>query len=59
MFEPQLVKKIEIYVDDMVVKSKLVTEHLEDLSDIFDVFRRHKLLLRRGIRQVFGLHGHT
>ena len=45
MFEPQLVKKIEIYVDDMVVKSKVVTEHLEDLGDIFNVLRRHKLRL--------------
>ena len=45
MFEPQLGKNIEIYVDDMVVKSKVVTEHLEDLGDIFDVLRRHKLRL--------------
>ena len=45
MFEPQLVKNIEIYVDDMVVKSKMVTEHLEDLGDIFDILRRHKLRL--------------
>ena len=43
MFEPQLGKNIEIYVDDMVVKSKMVTEQLGDLSDIFDVLRRHKL----------------
>ena len=27
MFEPQLGKNIEIYVDDMVVKSKVVSEH--------------------------------
>ena len=45
MFEPQLGKNIEIYVDDMVVKSKMVVEHLGDLSDIFDVLRRHKLCL--------------
>ena len=45
MFEPQLGKNIEIYVDDMVVKSKMVTEHLGDLDDIFDVLRRHKLRL--------------
>ena len=38
-------KNIEIYVDDIVVKSKVVTEHLEDLGDIFDVLRRHKLRL--------------
>ena len=45
MFEPRLGKNIEIYVDNMVVKSKVVTEHLEDLGDIFDVLRRHKLRL--------------
>ena len=45
MFEPQLGKNIEIYVDDMVVKSKVVSDHLGDLGDIFDVLRRHKLHL--------------
>ena len=45
MFELQLGKNIEIYVDDMVVKSKVVSEHLGDLGDIFDVLRRHKLRL--------------
>ena len=45
MFELQLGKNIEIYVDDMVVKSKMVTEHLGDLGDIFDILRRHKLRL--------------
>ena len=29
----------------MVVKSKVVTEHLEDLGDIFDILRGHKLHL--------------
>ena len=45
MFELQLGKNIEIYVDDMVVKSKVVSGHLGDLSGIFDVLRRHKLHL--------------
>ena len=31
MFESLLGKNIEIYIDDMVVKSKVVLEHLEDL----------------------------
>ena len=31
MFESQLGKNIEIYIDDMVVKSKIVSEHLGDL----------------------------
>ena len=45
MFEPQLGKNIEIYVDNIVVKSKMVTEQLGDLGNIFDVLRRHKLRL--------------
>ena len=45
MFEPQLGKNIEIYIDDMVVKRKVVSEHLGDLGNIFDVLRRHKLRL--------------
>nr|XP_023905818.1 uncharacterized protein K02A2.6-like [Quercus suber] len=45
MFEPQLGKNIEIYVDDIVVKSKVVSEHLGDLGDTFDVLRKHKLRL--------------
>ena len=27
MFEPQLGKNIEVYIDDMVVKSKVESEH--------------------------------
>ena len=45
MFELQLGKNTEIYVDDIVVKSKVVSGHLGDLDGIFDVLRRHKLHL--------------
>ena len=45
MFEPQLGKNVEVYIDDMVVKRKLVSEHLADLSNIFEILRRHKLRL--------------
>ena len=45
MFEPQLGKNIEIYIDDMVVKSKLESEHVNDLRNIFKILRRHKLHL--------------
>ena len=45
VFEPQLGKNIEIYVDDMVVKSKVVFEHLGDLDSTFNVLRKHKLRL--------------
>ena len=45
MFEPQLGKSIEVYIDDMVVKSKVVSKHVEDLRVIFDILRKHKLRL--------------
>ena len=45
MFESQLGKNVEVYIDDMVVKSKLVSEHLTDLSNIFEILKRHKLRL--------------
>ena len=43
MFEPQLGKSIEVYIDDMVVNSKVVPEHVGDLGVIFDILRTHKL----------------
>ena len=45
MFEPQLGRSIEVYIDDMVVKSKAVSEHVGDLTNIFEILRRHKLRL--------------
>ena len=45
MFELQIGKNIEVYIDDMVVKSKLVSEHVNDLGDIFEILRRHRLRL--------------
>ena len=39
MFESLLEKNIEIYIDDMVVKSKVVSEHLGDLRVIFEILR--------------------
>ena len=45
MFEPQLGKNIEVYIDDMVVKSKEVSDHVDDLGNIFGILRKHKLCL--------------
>ena len=45
MFEPQLGKNIEIYIDDMVVNNKLESEYVNDLRNIFEILRRHKLQL--------------
>ena len=45
MFKPQFGKGIEVYIDDMVVKSKVVSEHVGDLGNIFEILRKHKLRL--------------
>ena len=45
MFEPQLGKLIEVYIDDMVVKSKVVSEHVKDLEVVFGILREHELRL--------------
>ena len=45
MFEPQLGKSIKVYVDDMMVKSKMVSKHVGDLENIFEILRKHKLCL--------------
>ena len=43
MFKPQLGKNVKVYIDDMVVKSKVVPEHVGDLENIFETLRKHKL----------------
>ena len=45
MFESLLGKNIKIYIDDMVVKSKVVSEHLGDFRVIFEILRSYKLRL--------------
>ena len=45
MFEPKLGKSIEVYINDMVIKSKLVYEHVGDLESIFEILKKHKLHL--------------
>ena len=45
MFQSQLGKNIEIYIDDMVVKSKMVSEHFGDLRAIFEILKKYKLHL--------------
>ena len=45
MFESQIRRNMEAYIDDMVVKSRQVKEHLTDFGEVFSVLRGHKLLL--------------
>nr|AFU25705.1 gag-pol precursor [Castanea mollissima] len=45
MFDSQLGRTMEAYIDDMVIKSKKVGDHLKDLHETFSVLRKHKLRL--------------
>ena len=62
MFEPQLGKNIEVYIDNMVIKIKVESEHVNDLGNIFAILRKHRLRLNASkcrIKEVLRLYGHT
>ena len=45
MFEGQIGRNMEVYVDDMLVKSTLAKHHIADLKETFDVLRGYGLKL--------------
>ena len=45
MFRPQIGRNIEVYVDDMLVKSIDEGSHLDDLQETFETLRRYKMKL--------------
>ncbi|XP_072052062.1 uncharacterized protein [Arachis hypogaea] len=45
IFEKQIGRNIEVYVDDMVAKTKVGQSHTEDLEEIFAQIRRYNLRL--------------
>lgn len=48
MFEKQLGRNMEVYVDDMLVKSVKVASHLRDLEETFHALRRYGMKLNPG-----------
>ena len=45
MFWNKIGRTVEVYIDDMMVKSKQEKRHIEDLQGVFEVLRQHKLCL--------------
>ncbi|KAK4394195.1 Retrovirus-related Pol polyprotein from transposon opus [Sesamum angolense] len=45
IFRPQLGRNMEVYVDDMLVKSKKAEDHIEDLEETFAILRKYRLKL--------------
>ncbi|KAL0291999.1 UNVERIFIED_CONTAM: Retrovirus-related Pol polyprotein from transposon opus [Sesamum calycinum] len=50
IFRPQLGRNMEVYVDDMLVKSKDARHHVEDLEETFAALRKYRLKLNPGMR---------
>ena len=45
MFAPQIGRNMEVYVDDMLVKSKSEDHHLGDLWETFETLRFYEMKL--------------
>ncbi|KAL0438887.1 UNVERIFIED_CONTAM: hypothetical protein Slati_2371700 [Sesamum latifolium] len=45
IFRPQLGRNMEVYVDDLLVKSKEAHHHVEDFEETFAVLRKYRLKL--------------
>ncbi|RDX91178.1 hypothetical protein CR513_26870, partial [Mucuna pruriens] len=45
LFHDMMHKEIEVYVDDMIAKSKTFEQHLEDLRKLFGRLRKYRLRL--------------
>ena len=45
MFSKQIRRNIEVYVDDMLVKSKEEENHLDDLKETFNILRQYSMKL--------------
>ena len=45
MFDKQIGRNVEVYVDDMFVKSKKEEDYLDDLKEMFNALRRYSMKL--------------
>ncbi|KAM2919643.1 hypothetical protein COP2_041582 [Malus domestica] len=54
MFAEQIGKSMEVYVDDMLVKSKHVDQHITNLSETFTILKRCRMRLNPNI-SAFGV----
>ena len=54
MFSKQIRRNMEVYVDDMLVKSKEELAHLDDLKEMFATLRQYQMKLNPS-KCVFGV----
>nr|KYP32048.1 Retrovirus-related Pol polyprotein from transposon opus [Cajanus cajan] len=56
VFHQQIGRNMEVYVDDMVVKTTSATDHASDLAEVFAQVRKHNMSLNPE-KCVFGVQG--
>ena len=54
MFTHQIERNVQVYVDDMLVKSLRENDHLDDLQEMFDTLRSYNMKLNPS-KCVFGV----
>ena len=45
MFKDQLGKTVEVYIDDMLIKSRKAEDHLAHMEQVFEVLNRYEMKL--------------
>ena len=45
MFAHQIGRNVQVYIDDMLVKSRREDDHLDDLRETFDILRSYNMKL--------------
>ena len=48
MFAPQIGRNVQVYMDNMLVKSRREEDHLKDLKETFDTLRSYNMKLNPG-----------
>ena len=48
MFAPQIGRNVQVYVDNILVKSRREKDHLEDLRETFNILRSYNMKLNPG-----------
>ena len=54
MFTHQIGRNVQVYIDDMLIKSLRENDHLDDLQEIFDILRSYNMKLNPS-KCVFGV----
>ena len=54
IFRPLIGKSMEVYIDDMLIKSKERPDHIRHLQEVFELLRKHSMKLNP-LKCVFGV----